>query len=137
MASQTTAPVLQLRVALTTQDYERLTRFYCQGLGIEPAAVWTNQQGHGMMLEMGQATLEIFDEVYAASVDEIETGTRTSGAIRFAIEVPDLQAAIEQLVANGATLLHEPVVTPWGDYNARLQAPDGMQITLFQPQGHA
>ena len=22
--------------------------------------------------------------------------------------------------------------TPWGDYNVRLQDPDGMQITLFQ-----
>jgi hypothetical protein len=24
-------------------------------------------------------------------------------------------------------------MTPWGDYNVRLQDPDGMQITLFQP----
>jgi hypothetical protein len=34
--------------------------------------------------------------------------------------------------AKGATLLHEPVITPWRHYNARLQAPDGLQITLFQ-----
>jgi len=25
-----------------------------------------------------------------------------------------------------------PIMTPWGDYNVRLQDPDGMQITLFQ-----
>jgi hypothetical protein len=25
------------------------------------------------------------------------------------------------------------VITPWGDRNARLQAPDGMQLTLFTP----
>jgi hypothetical protein len=24
-----------------------------------------------------------------------------------------------------------PVTTPWGDRNARVQAPDGMQLTLF------
>jgi uncharacterized glyoxalase superfamily protein PhnB len=39
---------------------------------------------------------------------------------------------MERLLAHGATLVHEPVQTPWGDYNVRLQDPDGMQITLFQ-----
>lgn len=31
-----------------------------------------------------------------------------------------------------ATLMHEPIVTPWKHRNARLQSPDGLQITLFQ-----
>jgi uncharacterized glyoxalase superfamily protein PhnB len=39
---------------------------------------------------------------------------------------------MERLLAHGATLVHEPIMTPWGDYNVRLQDPDGMQITLFQ-----
>jgi uncharacterized glyoxalase superfamily protein PhnB len=42
---------------------------------------------------------------------------------------------MERLLASGATLVHPPVLTPWGDYNARLQDPDGMQITLFQASG--
>jgi hypothetical protein len=25
-------------------------------------------------------------------------------------------------------------MTPWGDRNARVQAPDGMQLTLFTPE---
>ena len=33
---------------------------------------------------------------------------------------------------NGATLVHQPVIPPWGGHNVRLQAPDGMQITLFE-----
>lgn len=36
------APVLELRVALTTKEYERLVEFYCVGLGLEPNALWTN-----------------------------------------------------------------------------------------------
>ena len=28
-------------------------------------------------------------------------------------------------------IVPEPVTTPWGDRNARVQAPDGMQLTLF------
>ncbi len=124
--------VLELRVALTTGDYERLVKFYCDGLGIEPAQIWNNGQGRALVLSLGRATLELFDEAQAETIDQIEAGRRLSGQIRFALQVPDLQAAMERLLAHGATLVHEPVVTPWGDYNVRLQDPDGLQITLFQ-----
>ncbi len=125
-------PILQLRVAVTTHDYERLVKFYCDGLGLEPAAIWNNGQGQALMLNMGNATLELFDEAQAETIDQLETGKRISGQIRFALQVPDLKAAMERLLAHGATLVHPPVTTPWGDYNVRLQDPDGMQITLFQ-----
>ncbi len=124
--------VFQLRVALTTRDYERLVEFYCDGLGIEPAAIWNNDGGRALLLNLGNATLEIFDETQAEAIDRIEAGKRLSGPIRFALQVPDLEAAMERLLAHGATLVHPPVVTPWGDTNVRLQDPDGMQITLFQ-----
>ncbi len=123
---------MQLRVALTTADYNRLVRFYCDGLGLEPAALWHNEQGQAMLLDMGQATLELFDEEQAATIDRIEAGQRVSGPVRLALQVPDLDAALERLLAHGATLVHPPVVTPWGDRNVRLQDPDGMQVTLFQ-----
>jgi len=125
-------PILELRVAVTTPDYERLVKFYCDGLGIEPAAIWNNGQGRALILDMGRATLEIFDEAQALTIDELEAGRRVTGQVRFALQVPDLKAAMERLLANGATLVHSPVITPWGDYNVRLQDPDGMQITLFQ-----
>lgn len=124
--------IFELRVAITTQDYDRLVKFYCLGLGIEPVAVWNNDGGKALMLNMGNATLEIFDERQAEVIDELEVGKRVSGQIRFALQVPDLKAAMERMLANGATLVHEPVLTPWGDYNVRLQDPDGMQITLYQ-----
>ncbi len=126
-------PILELRVAITTNDYERLVKFYCNGLGLEPAAIWNNDGGRALMLEMGKATLELFDERQAEVVDQLEAGKRISGQIRFALQVPDLKSAMERLLANGATLVHPPVRTPWGDTNVRLQDPDGMQITLFQP----
>jgi len=125
-------PVIELRVALTTRDFERLATFYSAGLGIEPAAFWQNDGGHAAMLELGHASLEIFDEAQALAIDQIEAGARLSGQVRFALRVPDLQAAMDRLLAHGATLVHEPVLTPWGDRNVRLQDPDGMQITLFQ-----
>lgn len=125
-------PVLQLRVALTTSDYERLVKFYSEGLGLEPSAIWNNDGGKALILDMGKATLELFDERQAEVIDQLEAGQRLSGQIRFALQVPDVNAALERLLAHGATLVHEPVHTPWGDYNVRLQDPEGMQITLFQ-----
>jgi methylmalonyl-CoA/ethylmalonyl-CoA epimerase len=125
-------PILELRVALTVRDFERSVKFYCEGLGIEPAAIWNNDGGRALMLDMHHAALEVFDERQAEVIDQLEAGQRISGQVRFALQVPDLQAAMERLLAHGATLVHPPIMTPWGDRNVRLQDPDGMQITLFQ-----
>ena len=89
--------VFELRVALTSSDYERLVKFYCEGLGIEPAAIWNNDSGRALILDMGKATLELFDERQAEVIDQLEAGRRVSEQIRFALQVPDLQAAMERL----------------------------------------
>lgn len=125
-------PVLELRVALSSRDYERLVRFYADGLGLAPDQFWSNDQGQSTVLDLGRATLELFDEQQAETVDRIEVGRRVSGPVRLALQVPDLEAAVERLLDHGATLVHPPVVTPWGDRNARLQDPDGLQVTLYQ-----
>ena len=83
---------------------------------------------------MGSATLEIFDETQAESVDMIEVGKRISGKVRFSLQVPDLDDALQRLLAHGAKMVHPPVLTPWGDKNVRLQDPEGMHVTLFQKQ---
>lgn len=126
------SPILELRVALTTQDYDRLVKFYCAGLGLDPAQIWNDGQGKGLVLNMGVATLELFDETQARTVDQIEVGRTVSGQVRFALQVPDLKAAIQRLLTTGATQMSDPVITPWGDYNVRFQDPDGLQVTLFQ-----
>ena len=128
-------PVLELRVALTTEAFDRMASFYRVGLGLEPSQTWHEDQGRALVLDMGKATLEVFDEKQAQTVDQIEAGRRISGQIRFALRVPDLDAAMKRLQAHGATLVHGPVVAPWGDKIVRFQDPDGMQITLYQAPG--
>jgi uncharacterized glyoxalase superfamily protein PhnB len=84
-----------------------------------------------ILLEAGRATLELFDEAQAETVDEIEAGRRISGKVRLALEVADSEETARRLVAGGAVQIAPPVSTPWGDRNARVRAPDGMQLTLF------
>lgn len=123
--------VKSFRVALTTADFKAVVAFYRDGLGLDPAELWTDN-GRGQLFEAGTASLEIFDPAYAAHIDQLEAGERVSGQIRFAFEVADLQAALERALNYGATLVHEPVLTPWQDRNVRLRSPDGLQLTLFQ-----
>lgn len=125
-------PVLELRVAITTEEYERLSMFYTEGLGLKPEHLWTDKKDRALILDLGRATLEIFDEAHAAVVDQLEVGRRVSGPVRFALQVPDLDAALERLRTKGATLINPPVTTPWGHRNARVMDPNGMQVTLFE-----
>jgi lactoylglutathione lyase len=74
-----TSTVFELRVALTASDYDRLVKFYCDGLGLEPAAVWNNDGGRALMLDMGAATLELFDERQAEVIDQLEAGNASAG----------------------------------------------------------
>ncbi|OGO22786.1 MAG: hypothetical protein A2Y54_10505 [Chloroflexi bacterium RBG_16_51_16] len=128
----TDVKVLELRVAVTADDFTAMSKFYREGLGLEPSQVWPEDQGRSLVLDFSQATLEIFDEKQAETVDKLETGRRTSGRYRFAIKVSDLRSATDRLIAHGATLVQPTVTTPWGDQVVRFQDPDGMQVTLFQ-----
>jgi methylmalonyl-CoA/ethylmalonyl-CoA epimerase len=125
--------VTELRVALTVEDFDLAVAFYRDALGLEQIADWSSSTGRVVVLEAGRATLELFDSAQAESVDAIEAGRRVSGTVRFALQVEDSGDMAGRLVAAGAARVAPPVTTPWGDRNARVRAPDGMQLTLFTP----
>ena len=47
--------------------------------------------GRALVLEMGRATLELFDEAQVEVVDQLEAGRRLSGQVCLALKVPDLE----------------------------------------------
>ncbi len=55
-----------------------------------------------------------------------------SPGIRLAFEVDDSAAVTDDLDAAGARVVAPPTLTPWRSLNARLSAPAGLQITVFQ-----
>jgi len=125
--------VTELRVALTVEDFDQALAFYRDVLGLDQVADWSSAAGRVVVLDAGRAMLQLFDRAQAEAVDAIEAGRRLSGPVRFALRVADSEAVAARLVAAGAERVAPPVTTPWGDHNARVQAPDGMQLTLFNP----
>jgi len=123
---------VELRVAYTVDNFEQAVEFYQNHLGLPLVDQWLSPEGRGVLLSAGRATLELVDPPQAALIDRIEVGRRVAGPVRLAFEVPDVTAAAAALQAGGARPLNGAVQTPWGDFNQRLQAPDGMQLTLFE-----
>ncbi len=125
------ADVTELRVALTVKNFDQALAFYRDAVGLDQLADWSSETGRVVVLGAGRATLELLDEAQAATVDAVEAGRRVSGPVRLAAGVADSEDLAERLAAAGAVPVAPPVLTPWGDRNARVQTPDGMQLTLF------
>ena len=127
------ADVTELRLAFTVRDFDQALAFYRDALGLEQLADWSSDSGRVVALDAGRAVLELLDEAQAETVDTAEAGRRVSGTVRFALRVADSEATARRLAEAGAVPVAPPVLTPWGDRNARVEAPDGMQLTLFTP----
>jgi lactoylglutathione lyase len=125
-------PVRELRVVVTADTYDEAVRFYRDTLGLAQRAAYASPDGRVVILEAGEATLEIADSAQAAFIDQVEVGRRVAGHVRIALRVGDAAGLARTLADSGASVLAEPVHTPWGSLNARLEAPAGLQLTLFE-----
>lgn len=125
--------IRELRLVVTSDDYEKAVAFYRDVLGMRELDVWSSPGGgRGVLLDAGRATLELNDSKNAAFVDEVEVGRRVAGHIRVALEVDDSRAMTTAAVEGGAELVAEPTETPWQSLNSRLEGPGGLQLTLFE-----
>jgi lactoylglutathione lyase len=123
--------VSELRLVVTASDYDEALRFYRDVLGLPEIGAFSSPGGHVTILNAGRATLELADPAHAAYVDEVEVGRRIAGSIRVALEVADVPATTQEVADAGATVLAPPTRTPWESLNSRLEAPGGLQLTLF------
>jgi predicted enzyme related to lactoylglutathione lyase len=124
---------LQLRVVVEAEDYEAALAFYRDVLGLAEEDAFEGPGGARVaILDAGRATLELANPAQKRMIDEVEVGRPVAPHIRLAFEVTDTAATTEALVAAGADLVAPPTETPWRSLNARLDAPAGLHITLFQ-----
>lgn len=130
--------VLQMRLVVEAADYDEAVTFYRDVLGAREELVVHGEAGEKVtILDVGRATLELSNPAQVAMIDDVEVGRRVAPRLRVAFEVADVDGTATTLIAAGAELIAPPTRTPWDSLNARLAAPAGLQLTLFQELGAA
>jgi predicted enzyme related to lactoylglutathione lyase len=122
-----------MRLVVEADDYEGAVRFYRDVLGGEQELEVHGDAGERVtILDVGRATLELSSPEQVDMIDRVEVGRRVSPRLRVAFEVADAQDVTNDLVRAGAQLLAPPTRTQWASLNSRLDAPGGLQITVFE-----
>jgi predicted enzyme related to lactoylglutathione lyase len=128
--------VVQMRLVVETPDYDEALAFYRDVLGTEVELQVHSETGEKVsILDVGRATLELSNPAQVEMIDRVEVGRRISPRLRVAFEVSDVATATSRLVEYGAELVAPPTRTPWNSLNSRLEAPAGLQLTLFEELG--
>jgi catechol 2,3-dioxygenase-like lactoylglutathione lyase family enzyme len=128
--------VRQLRLVVETDDLDAAIAFYRDTLGLDEELTVESEGGAKVVvLDAGRATIEFVNPAQKRLIDRVEAGGTPSPKYRVAFEVADTTGITEELLDAGATLLGPPAVTPWESLNARLEAPAGLQLTIFQELG--
>lgn len=135
---ENSSPVRQLRLVVHAEDFDEALIFYRDVLGLpEEAAFEGEGDAQVAILDAGRATLELANTPQVQMIDEVEAQGRPSARLRVAFEVDDAQGRTQRLASHGAELIAAPQQTPWDSLNSRLNAPAGLQVTLFQELGRS
>ncbi|WEO76387.1 VOC family protein [Cryobacterium sp. SO2] len=127
------APVRQLRLVVETEDLDAAVSFYRDVLGLTERESYEGEvDARVVILNAGIATLELSNPAQVRLIDRVEAEGRPSARLRIAFEVDDTAATTDRLVDAGAVLIATPRETPWRSINSRMDAPAGLQVTLFQ-----
>ncbi len=125
-----------MRLVVEAEDYDAALRFFRDVLGLREEEAYSGPgDARVAILDAGRATLEIANPAQKRMIDEVEVGRQVAPRMRIAFEVDDSRRTTVALVEGGAELVAAPVETPWRSLNARLDAPGGVHITVFEELG--
>jgi len=131
---------LQLRLVLETADLDAALAFYRDALGLPELESYQGEGGARVaILGIPTATIELANAAQVELIDQVEVGRPVAHPfplrVRVAFEVVDAAATSTALADAGATEVAPPTRTPWNSLNARIEGPDGLQLTAFQELG--
>jgi len=132
------AHVSQLRLVIEVSDWSAALRFYRDALGLGNMYGYATDDVAQLVLEAGKGSIELVHPSLPSMDSEAELSDTTEISdpqvprMRLAFETNNSKALIEELVAAGAKPVIEPTIVPTDSYSGRLEAPDGMPITIFQ-----
>ena len=119
--------VLSSRILLRPADPGRSRRFYRDVLGLAVYREFGPPEDPGVVFFLGSGLLEVSGR-----------GAGPPGrSVMIWLQVRDVGAEHERLVAAGVRILREPAVEPWGLTEMWIEDPDGLRIVLVEvPADH-
>jgi catechol 2,3-dioxygenase-like lactoylglutathione lyase family enzyme len=119
--------VLTSRLLLTPTDPTETRRFYGEVLGLAVAREFGPPEHQGIVYFTGGGFLEVSGQAEV----------RLAPGIRLWLQVRDVYAEHERLLAAGASIQRGPQREFWGLIEMWLEDPDGVPIVLVQiPEDH-
>lgn len=119
--------VLMSRILVRPTDPAASRRFYRDVLGLAISREFGPDDNPGTVFFLGSSFLEVSGQ----------GSERASKDTSLWVQVRDVQAEWDRLVAAGVEALREPRLEPWGLLEAWISDPDGLRIILVQiPADH-
>lgn len=119
--------VLSGRVLLRPTDPERSRLFYGDQLGLAVYREFGTGPERGTVYFLGGGFLELSGQ----------SQTPPTADVRLWLQVADVTAAHEELLAKGVEIVRPPVKEPWGLVEMWVADPDGTPIVLVEvPADH-
>jgi catechol 2,3-dioxygenase-like lactoylglutathione lyase family enzyme len=119
--------VLSSRILVRSADLARSRRFYGDVLGLAVYREFGPPDDPGVVYFLGSGFLEI-----AGHSDQ-----PAGHGVMIWLQVRDVRAEYQRLLAAGVRILREPVTEPWGLTEMWIEDPDGIRIVLVEvPANH-
>ncbi|MEV4619211.1 VOC family protein [Asanoa sp. NPDC049573] len=119
--------ILSSRILLRPADRERSQRFYRDVLGLAVYREFGPPQHPGLVFFLGHGLLEVSGNAQ----------NEPAGPLQIWLQVRDIRAEHDRLVAAGVTVTREPRTEPWGLIEMSIEDPDGVRIVIVEvPADH-
>jgi predicted enzyme related to lactoylglutathione lyase len=119
--------VLSSRVLLRPSDLDRSLAFYRDTLGLAVYREFGEGRQRGVVFFLGGGLLEVSGQAEPTP----------SQNVALWLQVRDVDATHDELVAKGVSILRPPVTEPWGLREMWVGDPDGMRLAIIEvPADH-
>ena len=111
-------------VAMVTDRYDEMLRFYGADLGFEAVKEWDRDNARGVRFDLGGIRLELIDN--QRERDPLRLGA-PADRFHVVIEVDDIEVARQRIRVDAPPARS----TSWGAETVELHDPDGIQVTFL------